>query len=80
MAYDVEKNMTNHPPMNEGVVRLFEALREDTKTLAKTIDQLCPDSREKSLAFTNLEQSLMWAVASIARNQETLLGSDEPHH
>ncbi len=28
----------------------------------------CPSSRELSLALTNLEQTLMWAVASIARH------------
>jgi hypothetical protein len=32
------------------------------------IDNNCPDSREKSLAMTNLEQAVMWANAAIARN------------
>ena len=29
----------------------------------------CPDSRELSLALTNLEQAVFWANASIARNE-----------
>ncbi|MCR8982655.1 hypothetical protein [Brevibacillus laterosporus] len=46
----------------------YTALREKAKQLAYLIDELCPNSREKSLAMTNLEQSIMWANASIARN------------
>lgn len=69
MAYDVEKNMTNHPPANDKVVQRFERVRVEAKAFARLVDQLCPESREKALAFTNLEQALMWAIASIARNQ-----------
>ncbi|MEY8366833.1 hypothetical protein AALA22_14450 [Anaerovoracaceae bacterium 41-7] len=47
----------------------YEKLREKAKEMACLIDELCPNSREKSLAFTNLEQSCMWANASIARNE-----------
>ncbi len=34
------------------------------------MNSLCPESREKSLAITNLQQSVMWANASIAINEE----------
>jgi len=37
--------------------------------LAAYINENCPDSREKSLAFTKLEEAVMWANASIARNE-----------
>ena len=72
MAYDADKNLTNHPPVDESIVDRFESIRGYAKQLATTIDELCPDSREKSLAFTNLEQTVMWAVGSIARNQDAL--------
>jgi hypothetical protein len=36
------------------------------------INDLCPESREKSLAITNLEQAVMWANAAIARNAGNL--------
>lgn len=62
-------NLTNHPPVNDGVIQAFELVREPAKVLGEAIVNLCPDSREKSLALTNLEQTVMWAVASIARNQ-----------
>jgi hypothetical protein len=49
--------------------RKYEDIRAKAKELALLIDVECPDSREKSVAMTNLEQSVMWANASIARNE-----------
>jgi hypothetical protein len=45
-----------------------EALAKSAKAFARAIVRLCPDSRERSLAITNAEQSLMWARTSIAQN------------
>ena len=39
------------------------------KEFAYLLNDLCPDSREKSLAMTKLEECVMWANASIARNE-----------
>jgi hypothetical protein len=64
----IENNFTYHPPIGNQQQRYVE-LREKAKELAYLIEALCPDSREKSLALTNLEQSVMWANASIARNE-----------
>ncbi|MEV2908587.1 hypothetical protein ABNF65_07975 [Paenibacillus larvae] len=63
----IENNFKYHAPKPEQVEK-YTALREKAKELAYLIDDLCPNSREKSLALTNLEQSIMWANASIARN------------
>lgn len=57
-----------HEPKNDQGER-YAKLRDKAKELADMIDELCPDSREKSLALTNLEQASMWANASIARNE-----------
>ena len=38
------------------------------RDLAETINKTCPESREKSLAFTKLEEASMWATAAISRN------------
>ncbi len=57
-----------HSPKDDQPYR-YEELRKKAKELAEMIDRYCIDSREKSLAFTNLEQSVMWANASIARNE-----------
>lgn len=68
MNQQIENNFKYHAP-KEGQPAKYEALRNLGKGLAKAIDELCPDSREKSLALTNLEQAVMWANASIARNE-----------
>jgi len=67
---DFEHNLTNHAPSSDGVVARFEAIRVAGKALAAAIVEQCPSSRERSLALTNLEQATMWAIGSIARNQE----------
>lgn len=63
----IENNFKYHSP-KEGQPEKYTAVREKAKELAHLINEICPDSREKSLAFTNLEESVMWANASIARN------------
>ena len=47
----------------------YQALQLEARRFALLIDDLCPDSREKSLAITKLEESLMWADKSIAVNE-----------
>ena len=64
----IENNFTYHPPKGDQPER-YEAIREGAKALAYLIENLCPDSREKSLALTNLEQSVMWSNSAIARNE-----------
>ena len=64
--YPVERNLTNHPP-SAAVAAEMEAIRTKLKTLARYLDKTLPDGREKSLAFTNLEQTTMWIMASLAR-------------
>lgn len=68
----VDHNMTNHAPKDDSVVERFETLRGVARDLGHTIEDLCPPTRERALALTNLEQALMWAVASVARNQDLL--------
>jgi len=64
----VEHNMTNHPPRDYRVVAAFDQLRIAGKAFAHAIVDLCPESREQSLALTAAEEALMWAVASVARD------------
>lgn len=63
----IENNFKYHAP-KEGQPEKYEAIREKAKELAYLFDAECPNSREKSLAFTKLEEAVMWANASIARN------------
>jgi hypothetical protein len=67
MNPQIENNFKYHSP-KEGQTEKYEAIREKAKELAYLIEDVCPNSREKSVALTNLETSVMWANASIARN------------
>ncbi len=64
----LEHNLTSHIP-SPGDIEKIEHIREVAKMLGHTIIGDCPVSREQSLSLTNLEQTVMWAVAAIARNQ-----------
>jgi hypothetical protein len=67
-AEQIENNFTYHTPKEDQPQR-YEHLRALGRELARVINEDCPDSREKSLALTNLEQAVMWANAAIARNE-----------
>ena len=64
----IENNFTYHAPKEDQIARYTE-IRQNAKLTAELFDKLCPDSREKSLAMTKLEEAAMWANASIARNE-----------
>lgn len=68
MKYDHDNIYTYHAP-KDGQHSRYELLRDEAKRLSCLIDDACPDSREKSLARTKLEECVMWANASIARNE-----------
>lgn len=65
---ELVSRFTYHPPKNDQATR-YEKLRFNGLNLADMINELVPDSREKSLAITHLEQAVMWANAAIARNE-----------
>lgn len=64
----LENRFTYHKPKSGQSIR-YEKLRKCGKLLADLINKECPDSREKSLAMTKIEECIMWANASIARNE-----------
>lgn len=72
--YDVDHIFKYHAPQPETADRpsqqsRYENLRHTAKGLAQYVLAACPESRERSLALTKLEESIMWANASIARNE-----------
>ena len=64
---DLNHRFTYHRP-KEGQSLTYEQIREEAKSLALLLAGLCPNSRERSLAFTKLEEVVFWANASIARS------------
>ena len=66
---DILKSLTNQPPLHDGVIQKMEEVRIPARQLAESIYNLCPDTRERSLAITHLEETVMWAIKSIALYQ-----------
>lgn len=71
VEYIMKNEQTQHPP-NQEQIRKYQVIRDNAKDLAYLIDQLCPNSREKSLAMAKLEEAVMWANAAIARKPLSL--------
>lgn len=67
-AGQIQNNFTYHAPKDDQPER-YALIRSHGYDLANVINDKTPDSREKSLALTNLEQAVMWANAAIARNE-----------
>jgi hypothetical protein len=65
---DLERRFLHHPPTRPAVVHSHDLTRRSYLSLAKILQQQ-PESRERSIALTKLEESSFWAHAAIARNQ-----------
>ena len=65
---NVGHNFKYHPPKDDQPER-YNKLRNMAQQLAYEYMLNAPKSRELSLALTNLEQSIMWVNAAIARNE-----------
>lgn len=48
----------------------YEELRSHARHLARLINDYCPESREKSLAITQLQSAIQFANAAIAINEK----------
>lgn len=66
---DLDNTYTYHAPKGTQAER-YNLLRTKAKEFAQLVNELCPNSRERSLAHTKIEEASMWANASIARNEE----------
>lgn len=68
---DISNSFGFHPGTQD-VTALYKEIRNAFESVAQFINQSCPDSRELSLAITNLEQAQMWAIKSVAVNMTPL--------
>ncbi len=68
IADELHKRFTYHPPHGDQAQR-YEDIRRNGANFAGFLLASCPESRELSLALTNIEQAVMWANAAIARNE-----------
>ena len=68
MAERINNNFKYHAPKDEQPEK-YEKIRNHARGMASLLLNMCPPSRELSLALTKLEEAVMWANASIARNE-----------
>lgn len=64
---EIENNFKYHAPL-PGQPEKYEQIRAKAKELAYLLVEVCPYSRERSHALTQLEDAVMWANAAIARS------------
>jgi len=65
---DINNVFQYHAPKGNQQER-YVAIREKAKEFAQLLIDSTPQSREQSVALTNLQQAVMWANASIAINE-----------
>ena len=65
----IVNNFTYHSVQGNQAER-YERLRNAARDFALLIATNTPTSREQSVAITKLEETMMWANAAIARNEE----------
>lgn len=63
----MKKTYAYHKPSSAGLEKIRQ-LREAFSQLHDTIESLAPNSREKSVALTNLETTAMWAIKAVVCN------------
>lgn len=66
---ELNNRFTYHAPKSDQPKR-YQEIRSTALTLASVVNLLTPESREKSLAFTKIEEAVFWANAAIARNEK----------
>lgn len=68
---EIRNRVTYHAPSTAGVER-HSLIATAIENALQAVNVVCPGGREKSLAFTKLEEAKFWASAAIARNEETV--------
>jgi hypothetical protein len=64
----IENTFVYHAPKADQLPR-YEAIRNKARGFALQLVNMCPPSRELSLALTHLEEAVMQANAAIARHE-----------
>lgn len=62
---ELDNIFTYHPPKG-GQSEHYKRLREEAHAFASHVNTLCPESREKSIAITKIQEAVMFANAAIA--------------
>ena len=63
----IDKPYAYHKPSSEGLDKI-NRLRAHFSEGERLMKEICPDSRQRSVAITNNEQTAMWAIKSVVFN------------
>jgi hypothetical protein len=63
----IDKPYAYHKPSTDGLARINQ-LRAVFSEVERMIREVCPESRHKSVAITNLETTAMWAIKAVVFN------------
>lgn len=63
----IDKPYAYHKPSSEGLAKITK-LREHFSEGDRLIKELCENTRERSVAITNNEQTAMWAIKAVVFN------------
>ena len=63
----IDKPYAYHHPSEDGLAKITR-LRAVFSYVEREIAACCPDSRQKSIAITNNEQTAMWAIKAVVFN------------
>ena len=68
----VELTLTNRPLVDSSLESRLETISAELRMAGHAMVDLCPPSRELSLALTSLQEARMMAVAAIVLHQERI--------
>ena len=63
----IDKPYAYHKPSDDGLQKINE-LRDLFSLVDRKINEICPNSRQRSVALTNNEQTAMWAIKAVVFN------------
>jgi hypothetical protein len=67
---DILDRFIYHPPLTKDRQFQHHEARSTFLNVARDLDALLPEGREKELALTTLEEAMFWANAAIARQAD----------
>lgn len=67
---DINNRFKFHPANTPERREAHEQVRAICRDMAHVLNSILPDGREKALAFTHLEEVMLWSNAGIARQSE----------
>lgn len=65
---ELDNRFNYHAPSSEEKQQAHSAIRSECKKLAEFMNIMLPESREKALVMTKLEELMFWANACEARS------------